>query len=591
MAKQYEADEYSLEGVFTEYKDIYVPSFQRPYKWGDEQLEELFEDLFKSIDWTKGVRTLSESKESHYMGAVVLCKDGDRHMVLDGQQRLTTLSLLLAYIKGMMFSGSNGDLQKQRKAIDIEGALFQKKAGGGERSAKFTPQEDDFMVFRQCLESEKGQIDLENDPQGATATRKKEDRLLRKRPIFKGYKYIRELTADHIITPAKSAGVDEFNALDLAATRILNNVSLVVIEAQNESAAFRLFETLNARGLDLSAADLIKNNLFALAKSQQQRKLVRDTWENITEIVSGDLVSFFRTFWLTDHKFVRKDGLFDAYKEELSKNRADESFLEQFLKSLSKAADHFAELNYPDEASDNSEGLQALNDLGAKTCRPLLLAIKIARPQLLDKIVTLIESLTVRWMIAGKVFNTLETAYADIAVEISSLLRAQKSDQEIIDRVGKSLKLLGVPDDQTFELNFEKFEVVRSSKAIRHILCKINLALSGDNKEQVANPQSVHIEHIFPQEPSEDALAHSQIPEDDCDDYSSRIGNITLLAAKINTGIKNKSFPQKMAAENGIKQSRLAINDYVKTCTTWRKKEIGIRSKQFAEIAVDVWPW
>ena len=125
MAKQYDADEYNLDGVFTEYTDIYVPPFQRPYKWGEEQIEELFEDLFKTLDWTKGVRALSECKESHYMGAVVLCKDGDRHMVLDGQQRLTTLSLILAYIKGKMFSGSNGDVQKQRKAIEIEGALSQ----------------------------------------------------------------------------------------------------------------------------------------------------------------------------------------------------------------------------------------------------------------------------------------------------------------------------------------------------------------------------------------------------------------------------------------------------------------------------------
>lgn len=591
MAKQYDADEYNLDGVFTEYTDIYVPPFQRPYKWGEEQIEELFEDLFKTLDWTKGVRALSECKESHYMGAVVLCKDGDRHMVLDGQQRLTTLSLILAYIKGKMFSGSNGDVQKQRKAIEIEGALFQKKAGDGERFTKLAPQEDDFLIFRQCLKSEADSIELENDPQGATSAHKKESRLLRKRPIFKAYKYIRELTRSHVIVPATSAGIDEFNALDLAATRILNSVSLVAIEAHNESAAFRLFETLNARGLDLSAADLIKNNLFALARNSQQRKLVRDSWESIAETVNGDLVAFLRTFWLTGHKFVRKDGLFDAYKEELSKNRNNDSFLEQFLESLSKAAEHFAEINSPEETSDNFEGIQALNDLGSKTCRPLLLAVKITRPQILGKVIPLIESLTVRWMIAGKVFNVLETTYADIAVEVSHLHNGQKSDQEIIDQIGGALKRLDVPDDETFELNFEKYEVARSSKAIRHILCKLNLALSGDNKEQVANPQSVHIEHIFPQEPSEDAIAHSQIPEEECDDYSSKIGNITLLAARINTGIKNKSFPQKMAAENGFRQSRLAINDHVKSCENWRKEEIDERSKQFAELAVDVWPW
>jgi hypothetical protein len=194
-------------------------------------------------------------------------------------------------------------------------------------------------------------------------------------------------------------------------------------------------------------------------------------------------------------------------------------------------------------------------------------------------------------MIAGKVFNILETTYAEIAFEVSSLIKDGKQDNEILEHIKSRLKGLGVPDDETFELNFEKHEVARSSKAIRHILCKINSALSSENQEQVANPQSVHIEHIFPQEPSDDALAHSGITEEESADYSSKIGNITLLAAKINMGIKNKSFPHKMGAENGIKQSRLAINDYVKSCSSWRKHEIGVRSKQFAEIAVDVWPW
>jgi len=591
MAKQYDADEYSLDALFTKYTDIYVPPFQRPYKWGEEQIEELFEDLFKGLDWTKGVRSLSERGEGHYLGAVVLCKDGARHMVLDGQQRLTTLSLILAYVKGKMFAGSNGDVQKQRKAIEIEGLLFQKKAGGGEKTVKLAPQEDDLAVFHQVVESEQESIQLENDPAGATSAQKKSRRLLRKRPIFKAYKYIRELIKKHVVVPATSAGIDEFNALDLAATRIQNSISLVVIEAHNESAAFRLFETLNARGLDLSAADLIKNSLFALAKTDQERKCVRDSWEDIAESVNGDLVAFLRTFWLTDHKFVRKDGLFDAYKAELAENRHNDSFLRKFLESVSKAADHFAELTSPEETSDNYEGIQALNDLGAKTCRPLLLVIKINRPELLLKVIPLIESLTVRWMIAGKVFNSLETAYADISVEISELIKGQKSDDEILDHISRRLKSLDVPDDETFALNFEKYEVTRTSKAVRHILCKLNFALSGDNKEQVASPKSVHIEHIFPQDPSDEALAHSEITEEESEDYSSKIGNITLLAAKINMGIKNKSFPQKKAAENGIKQSRLAINDYVIKCTHWRKKEIDDRSKQFAEIAVDVWPW
>jgi hypothetical protein len=122
------------------------------------------------------------------------------------------------------------------------------------------------------------------------------------------------------------------------------------------------------------------------------------------------------------------------------------------------------------------------------------------------------------------------------------------------------------------------------------MLCRINERLTTGG-EQVANPKSVHIEHILPQQPSADALTHSEIVEEEAEDYACKIGNVTLLAAKINMHIKNKSFPQKLAADKGFRQSRLAINDFVKSKTAWRKREIDQRSAEFAKMAVDIWKW
>jgi uncharacterized protein with ParB-like and HNH nuclease domain len=591
MSKQYDASEKSLNELLSTYTNIFVPPFQRPYKWTDEQIEELFEDIFKPIDWSKGIKTIAEDKESHYMGAVVLCSDVNGQMVLDGQQRLTTVTMVLAYLKAKMMVCAGGSVQLSRRALNYDSKLFRQTAGiDAARHPILKPQDEDNLIYQEIVESEELVIPLEEDSHGVSSVQKRRNKDLRKRAMFKAYKTIRKHVESYVVKAAMQHSVDELNALDVAATRLINNLSFVVIEAHNESAAFRLFETLNARGLDLSAADLIKNNLFAIARNDQQRQSVRESWEDVSESIKSDLVAFMRTFWLTKNDFVRKDGLFDAYKKELMARKTDDEFLTVFLSSLVVAAEHYAEIAQPQDDSDILKEANMLNDLGAKTCRPLLLVVKMNGPQLFVEVSKLIENLTVRWMIAGKVFNVLETAYARIAVRTTEAFAAGKTDQEVLGLIRSELRKLDVPDDAVFELAFQKFEVSRTSKALRHVLCRINDAIS-QTKEHIADSSNVHIEHIFPQEPSADALTHSGITAEEADDYSTRIGNVTLLDAKINMGLKNRSFPAKLNAEKGYIHSRLAINDSLKLKTSWLKADIEERSKFYAKHAVKIWPW
>jgi len=252
MAKQYDAAECTLNELLSKYNQMYVPPFQRPYKWGEEQIEELFDDVFRPLDWSKGIKRLSEEKDTHYMGAVVLCKDSSGHMILDGQQRLTTLTLILAYIKSKMYAGALGEIRKISKAVGYGNKITRQLPGVDDaKEPVVLPQEEDLKVYRQIIDSEVLEIPLESDSTSLSAAQRKDYRQLRKRHMFKAYKLIRRFVSDLIVKPAAQSGVDEFSALDLAASRLLGNLSMVVIEAHNESAAFRLFETINARGLDL----------------------------------------------------------------------------------------------------------------------------------------------------------------------------------------------------------------------------------------------------------------------------------------------------------------------------------------------------
>lgn len=591
MSQIYSASEKSFKSILSSYNSLIVPSFQRPYKWGKDQIEEFFDDVFKPIDWSKGVSSLSDDGESHYMGAVVLCKNDKDYLILDGQQRLTTIALILAHIKARLKQCANSEDDKIRKAMAVEFRLFRETPGTSEcDSPIIRPQEEDDKIFIQILKSAKLEIPLESDLNGVSVSQKKSNRLLKKRAMFKAYKDIKEFVQQYIVKAASGFKIDEFKALDFAASRLYNRLLFVVIEAHNESAAFRLFETLNDRGLDLSAADLIKNNLFTIAKKSEGRELVKQKWEQVSDLIGSDLVSFLRTFWLMKHDFVRKDGLFDAYKKELSKRINDENFLTQFLVLLIKSAENYNEISQPQIDSDIYHEVGMLNDLGAKTCRPMLLAIKLHRPHLFPSVAEIVESLTIRWMIAGKVFNVLETTYAKIAVLISESFEEQKEDSAIITIIKSELNKLDVPDDQMFSLAFQKYEVPRTSRAVRHILCRINEELS-QTSEFIADSTSVHIEHIFPQEPSPEALEQSEITDEESEDYSSKIGNITLLDAKINMSLKNKPFLTKLNAEKGYKKSRLAINDNLKTKNSWKKVDIDDRTLFYANLAVKIWPW
>jgi len=591
MSQQYSASEKSFNSILSSNNILFVPPFQRPYKWGEDEIEEFFDDVFKPIDWNMGMSFLSRNGESHYMGAVVLCKKEEGHMILDGQQRLTTITLILSHIKARLNSCANSEISKIRKVVGIESRLFRQIPGESDESMPIIrPQKEDDEIFSQILKSDNLEIPLEIDAPDISAGKRKLNRSLKRRPMFKAYETIKKFVQSYIIENALKSEIDEFSALDVASSRLLNSLSFVEIIAHNESAAFRLFETLNDRGLDLSAADLIKNNLFTIARDNQQRKLVEKKWEQLSDLIGSDLVSFLRTFWLMEHEFVRKDKLFDAYKAELTYRKNDPNFLSQFLDLLIKSADHYIEISqYQSDSSINKE-VNMLNDLGAKTCRPMLLAVKLNYPHLFSQVAQIVESLTVRWMIAGKVFNVLETNYAKIAVLISESAKNKKDDSTIIDIIKSELKKLDVPDDELFRILFQKYEVPRTSRAVRHILCRINKKIS-ETSENIADSSSVHIEHIFPQEPSFEALEQSEITDEETVDYSTNIGNITLLDAKVNMGLKNKAFLTKLNSERGYKISRLAINDTLKKKTSWKKADIEERAKYYANLAIEIWTW
>jgi len=590
MQNQYDAKALSLKsilGIGGEDGQLYVAPFQRPYKWTEENIDDFFTDVFEDFEWRKIKAGSSRTKHYHYMGAIVLQDEedgGERYSILDGQQRLVTLTLILGCIKNLICdSNDNFSEEEKRRQWAYEQLLC--KGGDAIRRVYILPQAEDADIYSEVILQNNYTISFEG--LNPTPSQKK----ARKRPIYKIHQNIKKYIDEKILKPSGKLGVSKFKALTTAADCILNDLTFVVITTKDDAAAFKLFETLNDRGLRLSAADLVKNAIFKVAKPNEQ-SLIKDSWESISELIGNgnDLVSFLRTLWLTDQEFVRKDKLFDKYKGYIQDGaEKDDKFVQKLLDRLKNAAEHYKEICSPEpNKTQFAEDLIALNNLGAKTCRPLLLLIKIKCPSKLGKLCDLIERLTVRWMICRQVFNELETAYAQVSHDTSNLIdKGKSSDDDIYDFIEKSLKkLVNVPDDEVFSSSFIKYKI-STTKPIRHILCEINSKMS-PTREIASGPKDVHVEHVFPQQPSEKALKHSNIKAEDANDISPLIGNLTLLDGDINAELQNKAFPEK---KSGFENSKLAINDSLKKFEKWTEHEINERAKEYSKYALQIWHW
>ncbi len=604
MAKTYDAGEFTLKKLLQDYDNLNVPLFQRGYSWGKDEINELFADAIE-IDWqklkTRGLR------ETHFMGAMVFCNVGgdanakDGYNILDGQQRLTTLTMIVAAIaRRMQIIAVSEAEQKDKISKSASATVYLNSIYKDEPTDDapgvlvLSPQEDDERLYQMFVSDQKP---------GLTARDAK-------RKISKAYEFIQSKIDDVIVTPAEVNKVSVFDALRWAVVGLLDSLSFVVIVAKDETAAFRLFETLNDRGLDLSAADLIKNKLFQVCRSQADRDAIKACWRTIGDAdgVSDDLVAFFRTKWLSDnsyirkneknsplvHEFVRKDGLFEVYSDYFDEQQYESNFVPRLTADLSLASGLLSEIISPKDSSPLKARFEGLRDLGAKTCRPLLLAVAYGDRTLLPEVIDLVESLTIRWTVAKMVTNSLEVKYARVASEVSDMFRAGKGG-EVLSHIRTSLCKLEVPNDEKFANEFKTWAPANTSKLARYVLCRINRVMTGRELE-VAGPSEVHVEHIFPQTPSEGAIQESGIAKDEAEEWSGLIGNLTLLDAGINMSIKNAKFSDKLTGDleknkKGINHSNLKINEEVKRKTSWTKSEISSRSEQFASYAVQIWPW
>lgn len=554
--KETKAQDLSIDRFLRTSEVLVVPDYQRRYSWGKRQLNDFWQDLVEL-----------KERQTHFFGSILVITHhhtlGDYNIqeIVDGQQRLATISILLSIFSD--YFGKNGKIDL---AKDIENHyLYSKKPGKSQRQ-----------------KLELGDLDSES--------------------------YLKIINADKNGIPSKKL----FDAYDFFAKKIkvhddpegifhklVDQMIIVLIETFSDLNAFRLFETLNDRGLPLTPADKIKNHLLRVASERTDKtaKNVKKLWSQTLRNLTGlGIVPFFRRYLMSagspDVVVVGKiadTGLYDRIKqiladgfdiEELAKDMQDQS------KLYKKICGHSIDLYSDPRNVEINNHLANILAIRAATSYTLLLRAfrKIQEPRDITRILEIIEIFALRRIICRWSTANLDTIYNHLA------LNAFKK----LDPVAYITRYLQdrMPKDPEFEASFSGSNRFRNNNQTRYILSKIEEEHFGHGGKKIGNPYKVHIEHIMPSGvfsyKKYKAWRRKIKDEETHDKFKSRVGNLTLLESRPNIQASNKPFKEKKKHYTADKTDMMMTHGLLEY-DDWGVKEIEERSVKMAKIATTIW--
>ena len=537
---------------------IEVPEWQRSYSWEKEHFEAFWLDII-NFDSLHPQDTIK--KEEYFLGAAVLVTGSEVDLLLDGQQRLATATILLSSLRDALAKyNTKADTRLQAKHI----------ADYDDHTEEVSPALTLNYYDRDYFRSEI-QDDSKSGKMWVQVKYKSHERMRAARKYF-----------DERISEEEAkcgGGNDAYRRILRIKDVLLNHVSLVVIESSDEDNAATVFETLNDRGIGLSTSDLLRNFLLRTVPRSKREEVV-SAWGSILE-TAGESSSkdFLRHFWVSQRGDVKSRRLYREIKDTILAENINPL---TFSRQLSRGSHIYQDLVH---ARDDDEDVQRLlgdiKQLNARMLYPALLSGKMIvldgtstdEPELTGffEFVSALLTIFVRHSVVGKRdASELEGVVYSVAVD----LRKNKSFDEAVATLRKAS-----PSSQQFQDDFAKVAFKLNGRA-RYILRELEHAKRKTQEVAVEIPSRVHVEHIYPKTP----LQGREFPNHE--DVVYRLGNLTLLGKGINVAIKNSSFEEKRLKS---KDSDILMTREVLKWDTWTESSIDERQRQLAELAVEIW--
>lgn len=522
-------------------RSYHIPLYQRPYNWENEQVSDLWNDIDKN-------------PPGYFLGIVLFKPTGSDSVnfeVVDGQQRLTTLLLLLrAAVKVL-------EQESLQEANDYQREYLAHKRPGSKDGLKLTLTlgKRDKDKFASILLNKPIQSD---------------GRVSSWRNLDRTFDFFLGKFQDLIKNKGKDGLISFIN------DKVLR-LSFLEVHLGTDSDVYQFFETLNDRGMDLSIADLVKNTVCATTVAQ--KKDVEDsvlTIDRISETLgAGKFKAFLHHYCLANSEKsepVPRNGLMDWYSEQIKKSRD----IGDFLQHLEKYADRYMNFAKPSRCEDKDKrwAFSSLEALGVTRCYPLLLMgeEKLSKKDFL-KLCHAVEILTFRHStVLKRDAKVLEGSFYSM---IGNLRKgALISDILEIFRMQDAMKL---KSDEQFRLAFTTEFVPINHKVARYALSKIEEHISG-KKQAKLDWNDLTLEHILAE----------KLDWDGRQEYLEWLGNLTLLSPGLNNDAGNKPFSQKKKKVYE-KEKRIKITQELLKYPDFTKDTVVDRQKELAEYAVTIW--
>ncbi len=541
-------------------KRFIIPVYQRNYDWKIENCQQLYDDL---------VKVMRNKRHSHFFGSIVsVVKDGgySEHLVIDGQQRLTTISLLSLAMYKLMKKGIVVPANKSLPDRIMETILIDKYHDEDEKPCKLCPVKNDQEAYKRLFGDESGYIPDSN--------------------MTINYEYFydriqkQELTADELYE---------------AITRLV----IINIALNQDDDPQLIFESLNSTGLALSEGDKIRNFILMGLPSKQQEKFYTSYWNPIEKCTDYDVSAFVRDFLSVKQLSIPSvSKVYFTFKAYVESQKAD---IESLLQELLRYAKWYKILlkgTGSQDALDNC--IFRLNLLETTVTRPFFLEVlrlqsegKLA-PAEVTEIFLYTENYLFRRSVCSVPTNSLNKTFLMLHHEI---VRYDGTEDNYVEKFKHALlsktEVRRFPDDKEFTEALSARQVYTKMKGKNKIYLlerlENNNTVEDKNIYRHLEQGRCSIEHIMPQQ-----LTQEWINElgDDCEQihetWLHRIANLTLTG--YNSKYSNRSFAEKRDMENGFAQSGYRLNAWIGRQEHWGLNELEQRNQMLMQTALKTWP-
>ena len=543
-------------------KTYRVPPYQRDYAWTEEEWEDLWNDIVDLREQPDG---------RHYMGALVVQARSDRELlVIDGQQRLATIAVLALAI-----------IQRLRTMADRGVDADRNRERAGELRNRFIGEKDPASL----VEGSRLHLNEADDPLY-------QDYLVQLRPplnprglrgsnalLWKCFRYF----SDRVDETVRGAPGDGEAIARILSETIARQLFFILITVDDELDAYTVFETLNARGLELTATDLLKNYLFSKVRVPGDVEALKRRWARLIATVTQErFPDFLRYHLLCEHPKIRRERLFKMVRERVE--TPEQAF--DLLAKLEERAELFAALG--DASHEYWMDLPAakalvrdLNLFHSRQMTPVFFATwgRFSDEDFV-RLLKLVRDLAFRYSIVSRLNpNPLERAsHAAARAVIEG--RATRP-RAVFEQLGAIYV-----DDDRFESDFARWTIGESRRArlAKYVLVHLEGDAGGKATDPDADPATV--EHVLPENPSGDWAA--SFPPDRWEAAVDRLGNLTLLERAANRDVGSGGYAVKRAA---YEASGYALTRQIAELAPeeWTLPLLEERQRRLARRAARVW--